>query len=189
MRLTSACCALLSFEAILVGQREIELTKTDLLSVEDWDSTQVRVCGLRLGMSRRDANLVAGKAALQLVQYGIQYRPLPCTDAHECDVADLRRPWYAEDVSLRFDESGEISTIVIEVRPPELRGAVVPRFKGRLYQFLTGLYSEDSRLDLFGREATQQQVRGRCGDKYKDTNYVYPLPWCHDYRVTGSGDA
>lgn len=155
------------------GQREIELTNADLFSRPDWSSSGVQICGLRLKMSRKEANLAARAAGLQLVQNGPHLEPLPCANAHDCHLAGSR-PWDYEDVTVVFGTADEVTEIIVEVRPPELRGAVIRRFKGQTYEFFNGEYSNESRLRLFGPESSQRQVSGRFGDKLKDTQYLYP---------------
>ena len=64
----------------------IELTKVDLFSVKDWTSAQVQIAGLRLGMTRDEANEAVRKEGFRLVQDGIQpgINPLPCSNARFC---------------------------------------------------------------------------------------------------------
>jgi hypothetical protein len=158
--------------ASLAGLRDIEITRADLFSVRQWDSGQVRVVGLRLGMPREEANSVVRSEGLQLMQYGPPYSNLaPCSDYSFCFLAGKIK-YKDEGLMVVFSETGKIIKLDVEL-DMEVRGSLLGRFKGETYRFFNVPYSDGVRLKLFGPETVVERTGGRYGDKFKDTNYVY----------------
>jgi hypothetical protein len=155
------------------------MTEADLLSTKDWDSSQIEIWGLRLGISRTAASLAVRKHNLRLVQSGVQLEARPCVDADVCRVWTSGSPNLYVGPILRFSKSGEVVEMIVERMPDyalplDRQVAVTSRFKGQTFAFFNGPYSNDLRLKLFGPETALEMVGGRFDDKIKDTNYIYP---------------
>jgi len=158
--------------------RTLELTEVDPFSAADWDSSEAEIWGLHLGMSREAATLTVEKRGLRLLQSGLHYESLPCFDSDVCGVSYSVN----NDVgpAVRFGKKGEVTEITVNSVPdyahPSVRKvAVAGAFKGQMFEFFNGGYSNDMRLKLFGRESGVQSLRGQWGDKAKDTRYIYAV--------------
>src|SRR5579872_3153565 len=88
----SACSAFPQASRSVSRSQTVEITHSDLFSVKDWNSTQVRIAGLHLGMSRNEANSATKASGFELVQ---STPPLnewrPCSDYSECFAANAKQ--------------------------------------------------------------------------------------------------
>ena len=160
----------------------IEITEVDILSLPEWDSSQLEVAGFYLGMSRDAAVMHARERGLRLLQYGTQpgINDVACLDAESCLLYSSTVHDYLDTV-VRFSGKQGILAITIQSsahfeHAPHgtLKAAMTAgRLKGLTYEFLNGRYSNAFRLKLLGPETTTKRVSGQWGDKVKDTVYVY----------------
>jgi len=151
----------------------IEMMRADVLSRKTWKSTDVKVAGLYLGMSRADAAIAARREGFQLMQYGPPLFDLrPCTDYAHCFLAGPHG-YDADDVEIRLGKSQEIVEIELTIREPDTRGRVLRGMTGKTRQFFLGPYNDAQRIDLFGPETMRESVQGGYGPKMNDTRYVY----------------
>jgi hypothetical protein len=156
------------------GGHRWEMTQADVFSRNNWNSAQIQIWGIYLGMSRIEASAAAEGRGLRLAQN--QYQPTPCGTAEECSVYDSRGNYAA--YVLRFGKLDRVIEMAI-YRVPEYaeaavkKAAVTRQFKGQTFQFFNTDYSDQLRLKLFGADAMKEFVSGGFGDKVKDTKYVY----------------
>jgi len=171
----SLACALLvrsQTERIPFPRRLIEMTKVDLFSSADWNSTNVQIAGLRLGMSRTEANAAASSNGFRLMQNTpSQARWIACSDYSTCFLVSGTRERY-EGVTVSFSDKTTIASISIEV-DLEYESELLKRLPGETGRFVNGAYSDDLRLRLLGPQTSTVTFSGRYGDEIKDTSYVY----------------
>jgi hypothetical protein len=160
-------------QAVKLDTRQIELTETDLFSRKDWNSTEIRVLGFHLGMTRRDADENARQRDLSLVS------TVDSTVCHGkiCEVCDARD--ICPGVTLSFGDSERIDRMDVSRIPEDAaaevrRAAIVLRFKGSTYQ-LFNHYSEALRIRLLGPGVlVSKQVYSPPKVPGLDVTYDYP---------------
>lgn len=169
-----ACTMLVKSQTVRIpsGPRLIEMTKSDLFSSRNWNSTNVEIAGLRLGMSRIEASSAAHINGFRLMQSTpSELKWVPCSDYSSCFLVNSRRDRY-EGVAVSFSETAAVASIKIEV-DLEYESELLKRLPGETGRFINGGYSDDLRLRLLGPQTSSAMFRGRYGDKLKDTRYVY----------------
>jgi hypothetical protein len=117
----------------------LEITQVDLLSSKNWDSTQISIMGVRLGMSRQETF----KAIQQWEAHLDDAAGQGCLKEHSCDV--YKRDRYA-GVSLVFNDDETVYKIRIDAYQKDAtKGDSVPwiarSFRGETSR-LVSLYSE-----------------------------------------------
>jgi hypothetical protein len=129
----------------------VDLTKTDLFSLPDWEKRTIAVDGFTLGISRGDAFRMAEAAKLRLVPQRIEtvQKPLgPCFQ-ESCDV--ITDNWIG--ISLSFDATQHVNKIVVgtsvDEYPEVKRASVIRFFTGRTAQFFNN-YTDALREQLLG---------------------------------------
>jgi len=152
----------------------VELTKTDLFSLPDWERRAIAVYGFTLGVSGSDASRIADAANLTLVPHsprGVQKWPSPCSQ-ETCDIYGKNSPWVG--VSLSFDAAQRVNKIAVGTSVDEIpevkRASVIRFFMGRTAQFFDN-YTDALREQLFGHvegKATHDIISGK-----EDTHFVY----------------
>jgi hypothetical protein len=154
----------------------VELTKTDLFSLPDWEKKTITVEGFALGISRTDAFRIADAANLILVPQRpeiIQKSPSPCVQ-ESCDVYGRNSPWLG--LSLSFDATQRVNKIAvgtsIDEIPEAKRVSVIRLFTGRTAQFFND-YSDAIREQLFGY-AEGKATHGIPSGKEEYIEYDYP---------------
>jgi hypothetical protein len=154
----------------------IELSEVDLFSSKNWSSSQISVWGLRLGMSRADANEEISRHNLRLRQSGLQYEPLPCADSRVCETVNSKGDYVGPTIT--FDPHHSILEIIIEPVPPYAfhplkTSSLTLHLKGKMFDFFNKPYSDEERIALFGHETKVENVKGQLDDKVKDSEYIY----------------
>ncbi len=125
----------------------LEITQLDLFSIRNWNSTQVSVFGLMLGMTRRETLVVTQKTGLRLDDDLGQ----GCLNEKTCSVLEGGR---YNGVSLIYDDSEILEKIRIEaqirhVSKEERSGWVVGRFQGETRRLFES-YSDSVRSQILG---------------------------------------
>jgi hypothetical protein len=147
------------------------MTQTDVFTRQDWNSNDVEIVGVHLGMSRYDANAAVRRFGFQLVENEPPSPGLfPCSRSSLCVLSSGSN---VDDLNIAFGNKGEVVEVELAVRFPEARGRLLRSLKGRTLEFLAGTYTDALRQELFGKETAQILLDGRWGAKWKDTRYVY----------------
>jgi hypothetical protein len=167
-----------------VRPRRIELTETDLFSVESWTSAKVGVRGFHLGMQWLDVSTTAKGQKLHLTEQGTPGIEKACSGKGRCYVLDARNVFIS--LSVIFGEHHEITDLSVE-RPYSVgidrrvvNSEVVRQFKGRTL-LLFSQYSRDLRLRLLGTEAATETREGFTTFSYPATKPVEDP--CSDVEV------
>ncbi len=129
------------------AQPPFEITQVDLFSIKNWNSTQVSILGIRLGMSRREIHMLVSKAGLRLdgdlAQGCLQERP--------CNVFEGNGD---KGMNLIFGGTGVLEKIRIEAQRrnasrQERSKWLVSKFQGATRQFVES-YSDSRRIQTLG---------------------------------------
>ncbi len=125
----------------------LEITRGDPFSLKTWNSTQVSVLGLMLGMTRRETLMVAQKEGLRLDDDLGQ----GCLNEKTCNILEGGR---YNGVSLIYGESEVLEKIRIEAHlrhtsREERSGSVVGRFRGETRRLFES-YSDSVRNQILG---------------------------------------
>ena len=157
------------------ARHSIEMTRDDLLGAKNWKSTQVRVLGFYLGMTRSHAIVNARRNGLSLLTSDL--RNLAACEGSDCEVCYPRG--ICPGIALRFGHDGRVTNLQL-TRVPDDAAAVVRRsaitleFKGSTYQFFNN-YSEALRLRLLGPGiVVKSQVQSSPKVSLMDVIYNYP---------------
>jgi hypothetical protein len=132
-----------------LSARMLDIGRVDLLGMERWNSTQVSVEGLRLGMSLDQAQAALSERGLGLYDY--MDRPNPCRVGNRsCDVSRNGLTG-GTIITVGMDGNGRITAIVIGIPedPATLSQTIAGRFKGMTRRFFFH-YSDALRLKLLG---------------------------------------
>ena len=129
------------------AQSPLEITQIDLFSVKKWNSMQVSVLGLMLGMTRRETLMVALKAGLRLDDDLGQ----GCLKEKTCNVVEGDK---YNGMSLIYGEDEILEKIRIEARirhvsKEERSGRLVSRFQGDTRRLFES-YSDSVRNQVLG---------------------------------------
>ncbi|HET6841933.1 MAG TPA: hypothetical protein VFK06_09625 [Candidatus Angelobacter sp.] len=131
----------------------IEITKADLFANRSWNSTQVSVVGVRLGMTRDEVRKQLRSSGMDIV--GTEPRPTaPCL-SEGCDVLNSQHVYVG--ITITFDPANRVNAISVERIPSDAglsvrKAAIVRRFKRLTYSFFND-YSSALRKRLFGSES------------------------------------
>ena len=125
----------------------LEITQVDLFSLKNWNSMQVSVLGLMLGMTRRETSMVALKNGLRLdddLGHG-------CVKEQICNVLEGGR---YNGVSLIYGENDVLGKIRIEAHlrhtsSEERSSSLVSRFRGETRRLFES-YSDSVRNQILG---------------------------------------
>jgi hypothetical protein len=125
----------------------LEITQVDLFSLKNWNSMQVSVLGLMLGMTRRETFMVALKNGLRLdddLGHG-------CVKEQICNVLEGGR---YNGVSLIYGENDVLEKIRIEAHlrhtsSEERSSSLVSRFRGETRRLFES-YSDSVRNQILG---------------------------------------
>jgi hypothetical protein len=124
----------------------IEITKADLFSLKDWDSTRVSVLGFRLGMTKNEALRNAEQQGLTLDDESGQ----GCMDAASCNAY---RDAYYIGLVLTFGPRKAIQRIRVELpwdlSQEEREMCLVNEFSGKTKELFLH-YSDNLRIRLLG---------------------------------------
>ena len=128
----------------------LDIIKIDLLSLKNWNSTQVSVEGLRLGMGIKLANEVLRIRGLRLID---ELTRSGCTpSSHSCYIVGrTKKETMASAVGILVGKSGRITMIDIGIPedPATLPETIAGRFKGMTRRFFFH-YSDELRVNLLG---------------------------------------
>lgn len=127
--------------------RSLEITQIDLFSLKGWESAQVSVEGLRLGMNLGSAAAALSKRGLRPFDDATR---LPCTaTSRTCYVA--RQATDGGTVDVKLENGGRIAAIYVGMPedPATLTQTIAGRFKGMTRRFFFH-YSDELRLKLLG---------------------------------------
>lgn len=153
----------------------IEITEADLFGSKSWKSTQVRVLGFYLGMTRNQAINNAGRYSLTLLVPDL--RNLDACDGNKCEVCDARG--ICPGIALGFGDDGRIASIQVTRMPEDAsvavrKVAITRKFRGRTYQFFNH-YSEVLRMNLLGRGVlVKKEVQSPPKVPLMEVVYNYP---------------
>ncbi len=124
----------------------IEITKVDLFSLKDWNSTQVSILGFKLGMERNDVLKNAQRQGLTVDDEFGQ----GCLNADTCSA--FRASRYI-GLAVTFGFRNSIQRIRVELpwdlSHEEREALLVNEFSGQTKEFFTH-YSDDLRIRLLG---------------------------------------
>jgi hypothetical protein len=158
----------------------VELTKTDLFSLPDWEKRTISVDGFTLGISRSDAFRIADAADLTLVPQRpevVHKSPVPCLQ-ESCDIYGKNSPWVG--LSLSFDATQRVNKIAIGTSVDEIpeakRVSVIRFFTGRTAQFFTN-YTDAFREQLLGHaegKIKHDIILGKEDTHFAYIEYDYP---------------
>ncbi len=131
----------------------IEITRVDLFSLKNWNSMQVEILGLRLGLGRKDAFKAVQGASATLDDNSGQ----GCLREKTCNV--YRGGKYA-GVIVSFDDADVLSKIAIEGHnqgaPREERASLLAaKLTGKTLQLVSS-YSDNLRLQTLGPPDSMQ---------------------------------
>jgi len=129
------------------AQSPLEITQVDLFSIKNWNSMQVSVVGLVLGMTRQETLMIAMKIGLRLDDDLGQ----GCLKERTCNVFEGGK---YNGVSLIYGESETVEKIRIEAHrrhasKEERSGWLVSRFQGATRRFVES-YSDSVRNQVLG---------------------------------------
>jgi hypothetical protein len=124
-----------------------EITQVDLVSLKNWNSTQVSVLGLMPGMTRRETLMAAQKEGLRLDDDLGQ----GCLTEKTCNVLEGGRD---NGVSLIYGENELVERFRVEARlrhtsREERSGWIVSRFQGETRRLFES-YSDSVRNQILG---------------------------------------
>ena len=146
----------LSFSILSFAQsapsRLIELTKTDLFASRGWNSSEVSVNGIHLGMNKAQASLVSKRVGFRMSNEN--EGPTGLCHKSRCDVFTLSHLFTG--VTLEFDKSDRLISIEITRTPedadPAIREVAITRkFVGGTNRFFSD-YSDALRGRLLGTQ-------------------------------------
>jgi len=146
--------ALLVFGSARVLTRTLDIARVDLFSLKGWNSRQVSVIGLQLGMTLKEAKDALSERGLKL--YDMADRTACGPTSGFCNVSKEATQGGA-DVTVQFGKRGRIS--MIDVGSPSINPMGYHRnparitansFKGETRRFFFH-YSDELRLKLLGR--------------------------------------
>lgn len=165
-------CALLLviYGLVCVGlfAATLNITHVDLFSMKDWNSKEVSVEGMRLGMNLGSAISTLSQRGLRLFDDATR---LPCTaKSHTCYVA--RRPTDGGTVDVALQNGGSIAAINIGIPedPATLPQTIAGRFKGATRELFFH-YTDKLREELLG--AADQTKRGEQTRFMRFATYSY----------------
>jgi hypothetical protein len=129
------------------AQSPLEITQVDLFSIKKWNSMQVSVLGLMLGMTRRETVMAALKAGLRLDDDLGQ----GCLKEKTCNAVEGDK---YNGMSLIYGEDEILEKIRIEARirhvsKEERSGRLVSRFQGETRRLFES-YSDSVRNQVLG---------------------------------------
>jgi len=156
----------------------VELTKSDLFGLPNWQTRTVGVDGFVLGMTRERAVEVANAKNLRLVPSGpgltIAERRGSCVQAR-CSVHWAHGNWLGIDLFFDGNKINKIAVGLSADMDPEVKEVNIAReFKGLTYQFFNN-YSERLRNQILGSaEAKRDSSMPRDTDHLKYLQYEYP---------------
>jgi len=163
------------FQAPAQKTKGIEVTVSDLFATKDWKSTQVRVLGFRLGMSREDANENAHKHDFVLLVPDL--RNLANCGRNICEVCNSGG--ICPGITLLFDKEERVESIEITRTPRDAalavrKAAITRKFKGSTYEFFNE-YSENLREKLLGPGVLiRREIQSPPKVPLLDVSYRYP---------------
>jgi len=160
----------------------IELSKTDLFTIKVWNSTQISVMGLHLGMTRQDAIVEARRHRWQFINNSPPYLPGDCTVDKHCFVVDSADVNHG--ISFELDSKDQI--IFLSLRPvfpnPGPKDGILGSFQGDTYR-LFQKYTDELRMKLLGPADESKSIREALSTetthyywKLGLTLHVHPLP-------------
>jgi hypothetical protein len=159
--------------AVLNQPKEVlDITSTDIFSLNSWESSQVTVLGFKLGMARGDATRLAGRSGFKLLNSA------PPKAGQECnqDLCSIYAEGRATSVHLIFGQGERVKEIRMDLYVAEAGGPmwIAQQLKGESKE-LAVQYSDELRLKLLGRE-----------DVYCVGNPMVPRPMVQLYAHTYS---
>lgn len=142
------CLALLGLQCSNLLARSFAITNVDIFSLKSWNSTQVSVEGLRLGMSLKEAKAGLSANGLNLYDQGDQKT---CRATSHLCYASQEPTQGGTIIGVELGPSSQIVSIVLEIpeNPATLPESIASRFKGMTRRFFFS-YSDELRLKLLG---------------------------------------
>ncbi len=154
------------------AKRNLELTDVDLFALKDWDSSQVSVLGVKLGMRRNEAVLAARLRGMKIINISPPDAGKDCIQ-QRCGIYGLDGH---TGVHIVFGDDGRLQEMQMDLFAADAGGGlwITKQLKGASRE-LAMHYSDSLRSRLLGRE-----------DEYCVVYPMGPKPLVQSYSYTYS---